>query len=119
MPPKPKVLTRKELDDVEKLAAVMTSEQIADFLGVARQTFYDIMKRQKDVSVRYKRGRAKAVSAVGGKLLTKARDGDTASAIFYLKTQAGWRETQVIEVGEKQVPKDFNDFYDDTDEKEA
>lgn len=26
-------------------------------------------------------------------LLQKGRNGDTASAIFYLKTQAGWRET--------------------------
>ena len=94
MPPKARVLTDDELIQVEKLSAVLSVEQMSDYLGIGRTTFYEIMKRQPVVSEHYKRGRAKAIGAIGGGLLQKARAGDTASTIFYLKTQAGWRETE-------------------------
>lgn len=97
MPPKPRILNDEELAQVEALASVLTTEQIADYFGIGRTTFYQIMERQPDVSVRYKRGRAKAIGAVSQGLLQKARNGDNAAAIFYLKTQAGWRETQGID----------------------
>ena len=97
MPPEARVLNDEELAQVEALAAYLTSEQIADYLGVARQTFYDIMKRQPDVSVRYKSGRAKSIGDVAKSLIQKALDGDTGAQAFYLKTQAGWREKQQIE----------------------
>ena len=92
----------KKLDDdqmsqVEALASVLSTEQMADYFGVGRTTFYEIMKRQPEVLERYKRGRAKAIGSVGKGLLQKAMSGDTASAIFYLKTQAGWKETQQVE----------------------
>ena len=47
--------------------------------------------------MQYKKGKARAIGTVAKGLLQKARDGDTASTIFYLKTQAGWKETQVID----------------------
>lgn len=112
MPPKARVLDEKELIEVEALAAVLSTEQIADYFGIGRQTFYDIMKRQPEVSVQYKKGKAKAIGSVSKGLLTKARAGDTASMIFYLKTQAGWKETHVVEDGGKPV-KSFSDMYDD------
>ncbi len=43
-------------------------------------------------------------------LLQKARTGDTASSIFYLKTQAGWRETDRTEV--RTDPKDITSYSD-------
>jgi hypothetical protein len=46
---------------------------------------------------RYKRGKAKAIAHVARGLLQKARSGDTVSSIFFLKTQAGWRETDRLE----------------------
>ena len=90
---------RKELSDeqkaqVEGLAAYLSTEQMADYFGITRNTFAAMMKRDPDIFERYKRGKAKAIGAVAQGLLQKARDGDTTSAIFYLKTQAGWRETQ-------------------------
>jgi hypothetical protein len=57
-------------------------------------TFYELMKQQPGVSERYKKGKAKAISEVAEGLLTKAREGDTASTIFYLKTQAGGESLQ-------------------------
>ena len=46
---------------------------------------------------RYERGKAKAIGAIAQSLIAKARGGDTASIIFFLKTQGGWRETDRIE----------------------
>lgn len=104
MPPKARVLTEGELEQVEKLAGILTSEQLADFLGIGRTTFYEIMVRQPEVSERYKRGRAHVIGGVGKNLVQKALSGDNAAMIFYLKTQAGWKETQVIETEKDLTP---------------
>ena len=89
-----KVIGPEHLDTVEKLAAVLTTEQIADFLGISRPSFYNEMNRNNELFIRYKRGRSKAVASVGSNLLQKAQSGDLTAMIFYLKTQAGWRETK-------------------------
>jgi len=82
---------------VETLAALLNQDQIADYFGIARNTFRAICERDEEVFERYKRGKAKAIAHVANGLLQKARAGDTTSAIFYLKTQAGWRETAAVE----------------------
>ena len=43
------------------------------------------------------RGKAKAIAHLANGLLQKARAGRTTSSIFYLKTLAGWRETERLE----------------------
>jgi hypothetical protein len=88
-----KVLTDEQRGELETLAALLNQDQIADYFGMGRTTFYEMMERDHDISERYKRGKSKAIGSVARGLLQKARDGDTASAIFYLKTQAGWKET--------------------------
>jgi len=93
MPPKARVLTDEERVQVEALASVLTSEQIADYLGIGRTTFYEIMDRDADVSERYKKGRARAINDVANGLIAQAKEGNVAASIFYLKTKAGWRET--------------------------
>jgi len=50
------------------------------------------MEREPDISARYKRGKVSAIIDIAQSLIQKARDGDTTSQIFFLKTQAGWRE---------------------------
>jgi IS30 family transposase len=95
--PIPRVLTNEEMAQVEALAAYLNNDQIADYLGIGRTTLHEIMKRQPEVSEHYKRGKAKAIGSIAQSLVQKARDGDTTSAIFYLKTQAGWKETIVHE----------------------
>jgi Tfp pilus assembly pilus retraction ATPase PilT len=81
-------LTKQQVLEIETLAAVLSVEQMADYFGIGKTTFYELMKQQPGVSERYKKGKAKAISEVAEGLLTKAREGDTASTIFYLKTQA-------------------------------
>ena len=86
-------LTDAQRAEVETLAAVLNAEQIADFLGIGRTTFFALMNRDPDLSERYKRGKARAVGAVAQSLVTKARAGNVTAMIFFLKTQGGWRET--------------------------
>ena len=94
---KPKELTEEQTVQVEALAAYLTQDQIADYFGISGRTFREMMGRDPSISSAYKRGKAKAIGSVAQGLLQKARAGDTASAIFYLKTQAGWRETSHID----------------------
>jgi len=109
-----KNLTDDQKSQVEALAAYLSQEQIADYLGIAKATWYAILERDPEVSERYKRGKAKALTEVAQGLLQKAREGDTASTIFYLKTQAGWRETTKLEhSGPDGLPLNIRVQYDD------
>jgi len=90
-------LTPEQVREVETLAALLNQDQIADYFGIVRNTFRAICERDPEVFARYKKGKAKAIAHVANGLLQKARNGDTVSSIFYLKTQAGWRETSNIE----------------------
>ncbi|AEI94196.1 hypothetical protein [Roseobacter litoralis] len=96
-------LSPSQVQEVETLAALLTQAQIADYFGISRATFQAILGRDDEVVVHYKRGKAKAIAHVANGLLQKARSGHTASMIFYLKTQGGWRETaemaHVVEEG--------------------
>ena len=90
-------LTEKQIDEVETLAAVLSTNDIADYFGIGRTTFYALMQRNAYISERYKKGRAKAKGAIAGNLIQKARAGELGAQIFYLKTQCGWKETQSLE----------------------
>lgn len=92
-----RTLTPDQVREVETLAALLNQDQIADYFGIARNTFRAICDRDPEVLARYKKGKAKAIAHVANGLLQRARNGDTTSSIFYLKTQAGWRETSNIE----------------------
>ena len=54
-------------------------------------------QRQPEVYERYKKGKAKAIQKMAGGLIEQAVSGNTAAAIFYLKTQAGWKDTTAAE----------------------
>jgi DNA-binding CsgD family transcriptional regulator len=93
----PITLSDEQVREVETLAALLNQDQIADYFGIARNTFRAICARDDEVLARYKKGKAKAIAHVANGLLQRARAGDTVSSIFYLKTQAGWRETSTLE----------------------
>lgn len=112
MPPKPIELDDHQKAEVETLAALLNQDQIADYFGISRTTFHMIRQRDPEVDERYKRGKAKAIAHVANGLLQKARAGDTTSSIFYLKTQAGWRETAEVHHVEVEPARDLSEFSD-------
>ncbi len=87
------LLSEAQRAEVETLAAVLNAEQIADFLGIGRTTFFALLNRDPELCERYRRGKARAVGAVAQSLVTSARAGNVTAMIFFLKTQGGWRET--------------------------
>ncbi len=92
-----KALSDEQKAQVEALAAVLSQEQVADYFGIGRNTFIAMMERDQEVLERYKRGKARAIKDVSQGLLQKALQGDTVCMMFYLKTQAGWRETNRVD----------------------
>lgn len=76
-----------------------TLDQIAAVLEIAPRTL-DVWLQREDIRRCYNRGKYKAINQIAGKLYSKALSGDVACMIFYLKTQAGWRETKDTELPE-------------------
>lgn len=93
------VLTDEQKAEVPTLAAVLTGEQIADYFGISRSTWFRILERDEGVLTLYKKGQAKAIANIATNLIKKAQSGDLGAQVFYLKTQAGWKETQRLEGG--------------------
>ena len=93
----PVVLTDDQVIELKALSAVLNKEQLADYFGVSHVTLLAIEERQPEVSLAYKKGRSRAIASIGGNLISQAKSGNVSAAIFYLKTQAGWKETQHIE----------------------
>lgn len=87
-----KTLTAEQLNELETLAKVLNQDQIADYFGMCRKTFYEMVQRDPEVSTRFARGRATCINEVANSLILQALSGNTSAATFYLKTQAGWRD---------------------------
>ena len=94
---KPKI--QIDLAKVESLAANgLTQEQIACALGISEQTFYKRKRDNIEFIDAIKRGKAKGIALVTNKLMESIKGGNMTGMIFFLKTQAGWKETNVQEV---------------------
>jgi hypothetical protein len=91
-------LGEEEIQQVEKLAAYLNQAQIADVLGISERTLRDRIATDEAFFAAYKRGRARAIAEVAQSLINTARNGSVPAAIFYLKTQAGWRDTSRVEL---------------------
>jgi hypothetical protein len=61
-------------------------EDIARILDIDPKTLRKHYRDELDLA------KAKANATIGGALFNKAKSGDTAAMIFWMKTQAGWRE---------------------------
>ncbi len=97
-----------DLRDSVKLHARVGTPQaiIAKLLKITPKTLRKHYRQELDF------GLVEANAEVCGLLLNKCRKEDTAAILFWLKTRAGFRETQYIHQETKEVKK-FSDFYDD------
>lgn len=60
---------------------------LAKILGMSTETLTKYYREELDTA------KAQANASIAGRLYKKAMDGDTTAMIFWLKTQARWRET--------------------------
>lgn len=86
-----------DIKQVEQLAGLgLTTKQIAEAIGIHYATLAEKRHEFPELDEAIKRGKAKGIAHVAGKLMAKITAMDTASIIFYLKTQAAWREGLII-----------------------
>jgi hypothetical protein len=85
--------TKDSQEQVKRLSALgCPHEDIATRLKISADTLVKYYKDELD------EGRIDANAAIAGTLFSQAKKGNTAAAIFWLKTRARWKETQVNEV---------------------
>jgi predicted transcriptional regulator len=114
---KPKI--QIDLAKVESLAANgLTQEQIAAALGISERTLRSRKGEIADFADAIKRGKAKGIALVTNKLMESIKAGNMTGMIFFLKTQAGWKETNVQEhtgsVGITQITRRIIDTKDES-----
>ena len=99
----PIILTDEQKKKVKQMASICTAQQIADYLGVSRPVFFDILNRDEEVSILYKKGRVEGHNIVAGKLMDKIQNGDVTAMIFYLKTQSKWSNDKEEEIKDNKL----------------
>ena len=81
--------TQQDRDTARRLSALgVPQEDIALRLKISSDTLVKYYQEELD------EGRIDANSAIAGTLFNQAKKGNTAAAIFWLKTRARWKETQ-------------------------
>lgn len=88
----PFVFAEDQLANLEQLASYLTKGQLADYYGISENTLRAVEERQPEVFEAYKKGRAKQTVRMAQNLVQMAMEGNVTAAIFYLKTQSGWKE---------------------------
>jgi hypothetical protein len=90
-------IEHKPTDDSRKLVRSLSAVgiryvDIAQKLDITDDTLVKYYKKELED------GRIDANAAIGQTLFQQAKDGNTSAAIFWLKTRAGWKETQSHEI---------------------
>lgn len=99
-----------DLKLVEKLAAQgITQKQIAANLRISEDTLGRRKKDNADFAEAIKRGQALGVVYVTSELMKQIKAGNTTATIFFLKCQAGWKETTVLELPPNKKLEDMTD----------
>lgn len=85
-------ISEQDRGEIKRLAGLgLTVEEIATIKGISARTLYN------RCAAEMKEGKTSAKALVISRLMQNIKDGKEASIFFYLKTQCGWKETQVIE----------------------
>ena len=82
-----------------------TQEITAAVLGISVPTLWKYYKKELEV------GGDERNARVASSLYTNAISGDVRAQIFWMKTRAGWRETNNLELSGSVEIKSLNDFY--------
>ena len=92
-------ITEEIIKEVEIMAGNgLTQQQIYRYYGIGHNYWNKLKKENKELRRAFHKGKSKTILAVSGRLMDKIRCNDLGAIIFYLKTQAGWREKTTINV---------------------
>lgn len=82
----------------------LTNNQIAEKIGISKQTFYDWLKKYPDLSDSLKENKDVVDRKVENALLKNALNGNVTAQIFWLKNRKPneWREKREAEANEAQ-----------------
>ena len=99
MADKPKLITKPPHEPTE---ATRQTVQLHTMVGTTQADIARVLDIDEKTLRKYYRGeldlaKAKANATIGGALFNKAKTGDTSAMIFWMKTQAGWRESTNID----------------------
>lgn len=105
------IVTPELIKDAETLSGRgLTRKQVADYFGISERHLYAKMNEYPDLKVALTQGKAKTISFVAGKLIEQIKGGDVKAMMFYLKTQAGWRDVSTIVVEQEPDHNDDDDL---------
>jgi len=100
----PYIKTEDDAKLVEALAiAGVTQSLIAQIVKISEPTLRKNFRTQLDTS------KARANAIISQALFKKAKDGNVVAQIFWLKTQAGWKERNALELTGKDGDKLFSE----------
>tara|TARA_R110002020_G_scaffold237264_4_gene449594 strand:- start:1390 stop:1851 length:462 start_codon:yes stop_codon:yes gene_type:complete len=100
----PYVKTDEDRKLVEALAiAGVTQTLIAQIVKISEPTLRKNYRKELDTS------KARANAIISQALFKKAKDGNVVAQIFWLKTQAGWKERNALELTGKDGDKLFSE----------
>ena len=89
----PFVADSEQIKFIQENAHVLTADNVADYLGIARRTLFKAFDRQPELKEAWQSSRVKKFSQVGSALYQMAMDGNVTACIFMLKAQAKWSTT--------------------------
>ena len=86
----------------EPTEATRQTVQLHTTVGTDQATIARVLEIDDKTLRKYYRdeldlAKCKANATIGGALFNKAKGGDTAAMIFWMKTQAQWRETTIVD----------------------
>jgi len=90
---KPSHEPTKQSRELVQLHTIVGTQQsvVSKIIGITEKTLRKHYREELDLS------KAKANATIGGALFNKAKAGDTTAIIFWLKTQAGFREIHGVD----------------------
>ena len=102
--PKPRILTKDLLDQIEFHASRgLSQQQICHALGFSETWWYDAKQKNSEISESFKRGQAKGLADVSNAIYEQAMSGSTGAACFYLKNRDPDRWSDVKSVNAVQI----------------
>ncbi len=92
-------ITEQVIEEVKEMAGNgLTEQQIYRYFGIGHTHWSELKKKNRELRRAFYQGKSATIKFVAGCLMEKIRSGDLVAMMFYLKTQAHWREKATINI---------------------